>query len=192
MPRPSYGCWLYVRGCCSHGGVHTAHSSPPSVTVELPGTALGGLVGVQVCSRQPGGRGTGRSRGATPEESNASSSTTYDDGAPHAGVYLTMVVVAARFVELVGVALPRMQGPGVERTAVVGHGVVSLTLVDPRDRRSWFDGDRGRREVEVSDGHRLLLLGASVGRKDQYSQEGHCDQIRQSSHASPSLRDGPL
>ena len=50
MPRPSYGCWLYVRGCCSHGGVHTAHSSPPSVTVELPGTALGGLVGVQVCS----------------------------------------------------------------------------------------------------------------------------------------------
>ena len=148
------------------GRNHTAYSSPP--------------------------RGAGRRRGATPEQSSASSSTTYDDGAPHAGVYLTMVVVAAHFVELVGVALPRMQGPGVERTAVVGHGVVSLTLVDPRDRRSWFDGDRGRREVEVSDGHRLLLLGAGVGRKDHYSQEGHCDQIRQSSHASPSLRDGPL
>ena len=115
-----------------------------------------------------------------------------DDGALHAGVYLTMVGVAASFVELVRVALPRMQGLGAKRTAVVGHGVVSLTLVYPRDRRSWFDGDRGRREVEVSDGHRLLLLGPGVGRKDHYSQEGHCDQIRQSSHASPSLRDGPL
>src|SRR5215204_4621420 len=79
--------------------------------------------------------------------------STHSDGALHVGMYLAVVFVGARMHELVRVALPPLQRPGVERPAWLGGrcGVRSLVLIHPLDRRPRCNGYVGWVESEVLD-----------------------------------------